>query len=503
MDSHMKINVSGILNKPFSVYFAVSVLFICSILYSYSHNFIWKNDLIIFFSSLPLILLIIYLAVFRYDWLWYLIIFLVPLSIEFENISGINVGVYFPTEPLIFLLMLIVPAREFLNPSVSAKHLRHPLSLIVIIQLLWIIFTAITSELPLISLKFTLVHLWYVICFFYFSLIILNDLKKARRFFIAFGISLVCVIIYTSLIHIRKGLNLGNAYTAPVPFFRDHAIYGACIGFMLPAFLFLAIDKNVFRSIWLRFMLFIFFLVVVFGAYASFSRALWGSVIIAAGISLLYFFRVNPKHLGILLLILLMGGILFLPGYLEKKGYYLLTKNTFVLEREQANIETHLISAVNISSDVSNLERINRWAAALRIIQEHPVLGTGGGTFQHVYGAYQISSLKTPITTYHGTGGDCHNEYLTAFSETGIIGGILFLLLVIFIYKTSLASYRATNNKSYRTLLLCASLGLTTYFVHGMFNNYLNSDKCSVPFWFFIALILAIDVKVKSEKTTS
>jgi hypothetical protein len=33
-----------------------------------------------------------------------------------------------------------------------------------------------------------------------------------------------------------------------------------------------------------------------------------------------------------------------------------------------------------------------------------------------------------------------------------------------------------------------------TYFIHGVLNNYLDTDKASVPFWGFIAVLVAIDI---------
>lgn len=37
-------------------------------------------------------------------------------------------------------------------------------------------------------------------------------------------------------------------------------------------------------------------------------------------------------------------------------------------------------------------------------------------------------------------------------------------------------------------------LGLFTYFVHGVLNNYLDTDKASAPFWGFIAVLVAVDL---------
>ena len=37
-----------------------------------------------------------------------------------------------------------------------------------------------------------------------------------------------------------------------------------------------------------------------------------------------------------------------------------------------ANLSEHVQSISNITSDASNLERINRWQAAIRLYQDHP-----------------------------------------------------------------------------------------------------------------------------------
>jgi hypothetical protein len=55
-----------------------------------------------------------------------------------------------------------------------------------------------------------------------------------------------------------------------------------------------------------------------------------------------------------------------------------------------------------------------------------------------------------------------------------------------------------------RILGVSAFLGLFTYFIHGILNNYLDSDKASIPFWGFIAVMVAIDLyhKESTETTT-
>jgi hypothetical protein len=48
-----------------------------------------------------------------------------------------------------------------------------------------------------------------------------------------------------------------------------------------------------------------------------------------------------------------------------------------------------------------------------------------------------------------------------------------------------------------KMLALGLFLGLITYFVHGVLNNYLDTDKASAPFWGFLALLVVMDVRAQ------
>ena len=53
---------------------------------------------------------------------------------------------------------------------------------------------------------------------------------------------------------------------------------------------------------------------------------------------------------------------------------------------------------------------------------------------------------------------------------------------------------RKAKNPEVKLLSLIYFLGLVTYFVHGAMNNFLDTDKASVPFWAFAASIVALDI---------
>ncbi len=44
---------------------------------------------------------------------------------------------------------------------------------------------------------------------------------------------------------------------------------------------------------------------------------------------------------------------------------------------------------------------------------------------------------------------------------------------------------------------MCVYFGLLTYIVHGVLNNYLDTDKASSLFWGFIAIMVVMDLNTE------
>ncbi|HKL07295.1 MAG TPA: hypothetical protein VJ896_00895, partial [Bacteroidales bacterium] len=55
-------------------------------------------------------------------------------------------------------------------------------------------------------------------------------------------------------------------------------------------------------------------------------------------------------------------------------------------------------------------------------------------------------------------------------------------------------------SKEIKELTLYILLGLSTYFIHGFLNNFLDTDKASVPVWGFMAMLVALEVYHKKEE---
>ena len=91
-------------------------------------------------------------------------------------------------------------------------------------------------------------------------------------------------------------------------------------------------------------------------------------------------------------------------------------------------------------------------------------------------------------------------------TEQGVPGVALVALLFLATFATGVRIYRTAEDPHTARMALAFTLALLTYYIHGVFNNFLDTDKLSVPFWGFTAVIVALDVyseKKNTEKKTS
>ena len=162
-----------------------------------------------------------------------------------------------------------------------------------------------------------------------------------------------------------------------------------------------------------------------------------------------------------------------------------------------SNLSEHVESISNVSSDASNLERLNRWKSAWGMFSDRPVFGYGPGTYAFEYAPYQQSKDKTIISTNAGDGGNAHSEYLGPLSEQGALGTVFMLGFIFVVCRAAVRVYKSNLTKESRMIGLTAFMGLITYYLHGILNNFLDTDKASALFWGFSVIILILDNKAK------
>lgn len=435
--------------------------------------------------ALPILLGILMLYLFSYEKVLFLIAFLTPLSINLEGL-GIDIGLSLsvPVEPMLFGVLFFFIAKLLHERKFDTEIAQHPISIVIYIMFIWIIITTITSELPLVSIKYLLSRLWFVIPAYFVCAKLFKNPNNINKFIWFYIAGLIIVVIYTTVNHALNGFSGKSAHWVMTPFYNDHTAYGAALAVFLvlnAAFIFMPnIDKSK------RIIIIISFVLLCVAMILSACRAAWLSIVAVIGVFICVLLRIKFKYILTIIIAVLTLFFTFKHQIID------------VMERNEqdssSNFVEHIQSITNISTDASNLERINRWSSALRLFEERPFFGWGPGTYQFVYAPYQLSMNKTIITTNYGDGGNAHSEYIGALAEMGVIGSLIVVMLVIVAVYKGLTVYKKAKNKESKVLVLGATLAIISYFTHGILNNFLDTDKLAIPIWSCLAIIAVIDI---------
>ncbi len=444
------------------------------------------------FSLVPIVLLVVLITIFALDKLFFGIVLLTPLSLPlYELVHGLDFNMSLPTEPLLFGLLIIFILKLLIDKSFDKNILYHPLSIIIGINLLWILITSFTSTMPLVSFKFFISRLWFVVGFYIFALQLFKNKKNIGVYFWLYTFSLLIVIAYALVRQAHYGFFDQEAANYVVnPLYNDHTAYGAALAMIIPVMLGLLFLKQ--YSYKQRIAAFIVLSVLALAMTFSYTRAAWLSLFVAFIV-----FGVITLKIKLRTFILLFVSTIIVLLLFWTQIYMKLEKNR---QDASSNFTEQLQSITNVSTDASNLERLNRWNCAIRMFKEKPIFGWGPGTYMFKYAPFQLSYERTIISTNSGDLGNAHSEYLGPLSESGIFGTLTFLAIIIGAIYYAIRVYKTTSDKNVKILVLSVLIGLITYYTHGILNNFLDTDKLSALFWGFTAIIVALDIAEKEKK---
>lgn len=453
------------------------------------------NTFVVPYCLIPLAIGLVFVAFFSFDTFVFSIVFFTPLAVTIKEL-GVNseVDLSLPTEPFMAVVLLLLPIYQLYTKFISQKVLSHPVTKIIFLQLLWMAATCITSEMPLVSVKYLIARLWFI-CSAYFMMTYLFSKKDSNifKYLWLYILPLTGVAIWITVQHAAYNFDEHVADWIPSPFYNDHTAYAAALAMYIPpliGFLFLK------RFGYFKRLVIIFCLAVLCAAVVlSFTRAAWVGLAAAIAVFALLLFRIKFRTL--LISVVTLGALFFL---FQTQILIFLGQNSTA---SGGDASQDLESITNIKTDDSNLERLNRWSCAIKMWQERPLMGWGPGTYMFQYAPFQKASEKSLISTNAGTNGNAHSEYLGPLSEEGVLGMGLVLALLVAVFNMGFRTVYKAKDKPQKILAMILLLGLTTYFVHGFLNNFLDTDKLSVPFWGFIAALVVIDLEQKKEITPS
>ena len=457
--------------------------------------FYFLSDAKYFVFAIPLVASVFLLPIFNFKYLFYIVIFLTPFSVSLSDLGIfiLDTEMAFPTEPILFGCMILILFKIGHDFTLFRPVFSHPITFWIIMYLLWMFITCITSSIPFVSFKVWLSRLWYILPIFFMGSIFFQNKNHISSFVLLYSIPLAIVIMYTSIRHAGYLFDKESAHYMMSPFFNDHTSYGAMIAFFIPFIgALLWIKRN---NVFFNFLLIGLFVIILVGLILSFTRAAWISLFLSLIIAVVLKLKVNRWILFSSPILLLCLLFLF-----QKPILNVLEDNR---QDSSDNLLEHVTSISNISTDASNMERINRWKCALKMFLEKPFFGWGPGTYQFQYARFQLSKDRTIISSNSGNKGNAHSEYLGVLCESGFFGFLLFFILIIVTIIRAINMYYHSCDNVTKTWLLAIIIALISYFIHGLFNNFLDTDKASVAVWGAIAMLVGLDLLNAKKHTDS
>lgn len=150
---------------------------------------------------------------------------------------------------------------------------------------------------------------------------------------------------------------------------------------------------------------------------------------------------------------------------------------------EWFTLSNRLATLKNI--DVIYSSRLYAWKAACEIFRDHPVVGTGLGTFPYAYLQYRYvePADKRSANQYMNS---CHNYFLELTSSCGISGVLTFCALIVAaLYCTTKLIYNEI--KTERLKWMCILSSIIAYLIHIVF--LFPTISYEVLWWFLLSII--------------
>lgn len=196
---------------------------------------------------------------------------------------------------------------------------------------------------------------------------------------------------------------------------------------------------------------------------ALYFTASRGGLIAYGGMLAVTFFFLAPKRaalLKILLSLVLAAGLVLL---LQEPG---------------------ALGRVQEVDDFTQTTRLALWGAAGMMFLGHPVLGVGFGNYRALYNDY--------LPGVRGDELDAHNLYLQFLSETGVIGFLIFSVLVVAFVRLAIKLARRPD-PFFRLVGIGVGGALAATLIHGMVDYIFNvSPQSGAMLWLVLGMGTAV-----------
>ena len=430
--------------------------------------------------ALPFAVLVALWGIVNFKTLYFALLALIPLSIEFDVTESLATDL--PTEPLMAGFLLIGLFYLLFNAKkIDFSFFANPIMVLLIIHVLWLIVATIFSTVPVFSIKFLLAKWWYISAFLLLTTIVVKDMEDVKTAFWCVFLSLTSTVLIALFRHALVGFDFDAINPVLRPFYRNHVNYAAILAVFLPFVVYARTwyPKWSFKYNALVLSVFIYLAAI----YFSYTRACYLAVFAMMGAYFIFRFRLTKFAVVIAFI-----AVFFVGKFITEQNHYLAyTPSTNTVSQHEFG---DLVDATFKAEDVSSMERIYRWIAAIHMVGEKPIVGFGPNGFVENYHNYTVFIFETWISDNEERSG-VHNYFLMTAVEQGLVGLAIFLALIvaIFVWGEKVFHQQSGNKKLLAQAVLLSMMALL---VNLLFSDMIEVDKTGSFFFLNIALLVLL-----------
>ncbi|WP_406843604.1 O-antigen ligase family protein [Flavobacterium soyae] len=155
------------------------------------------------------------------------------------------------------------------------------------------------------------------------------------------------------------------------------------------------------------------------------------------------------------------------------------------------------VSQIN-TEDASSKARLIFWSNAIKMSSKKPVLGIGLGNYQVESIPYERTTSNDSTVSLH-----THNDFLEILAETGIINGLIYFSLFVFLFIVNLKNLKKSHNKEKQVISVLTLMILLVYGIDSVFNFPMYRPTMSIFFSLLLALSLINNFKLDQTRLTA
>ena len=358
----------------------------------------------------------------------------------------------------------------------------HKVHLLVLVFLAWATIS-ISWTVDYGNFAYEIIPLWALVGLFFIASHVANFQNVKLFIFIS-----IIGALYASIIALLQNYGLNPSFIHPEVLgmhstfgFKNHfALY---LDLIVPVSLSLLLSTKNFKFRW---VLTLFSGVIIGVLIETHTRGSWLTLLswLAIAIGIIFISHKSYKETSLLilkrkyelLLIILITCLITIPqGHIDKTWGRNVPEGKII--------------------DNSSKYRLQMYYNSLNMIKDHPVTGVGYGAFWKGFRDY----MNHPEIIKRTNAGNyiyrLHSDPLQYFTELGIPGGLLILLIFFYVLYMGIRLFFQYDDPYKKIIILGLTMSILACGGHSLIDFPLHKPSSAIQFWVFLGLIAGLYVK--------